>query len=448
MTRTPTPGLSTISSPAANGRVPRTGAPPVYPAIPGRIWHVVVIFQENRTPDNLFHGLPNADIANSGVNSQGKTIPLAPVHLSMPYDLYHTHNAFLQMYDHGRMDGADKIRVSCASGIPHCPPPDAQFVYVYPSEVKPYFDLAEQYTFADRMFQTHQGPSFPAHQFIIAGTSAPTAGSDLFAAENPNVQSGPTPNGSFKHSGCTAPANLTVKLIDPAGNESKSQYPCFEHPTLADLLDSRSISWRYYSVSDSWNSIWNGPAAIRHLRFGPDWSKVLSRNTQILKDISKQQLPAVSWVIPGGQMSDHPLANEGTGPSWVAAIVNAIGHSVYWPHTAILVTWDDWGGFYDHVAPPIYNSYEFGFRVPLIVISPYAKQGYVSHETHDFGSILRFIEDTFDLPTLGYADSHADALEDCFDYFQPPTTFKTISAPVRAKYFLEDKRLQADPDDD
>jgi phospholipase C len=128
--------------------------------------------------------------------------------------------------------------------------------------------------------------------------------------------------------------------------------------------------------------------------------------------------------------------------------VNAIGHSPYWPNTVILVTWDDWGGWYDHVAPTIINSYEYGFRVPLIIISAYAKRGYVSHVHHDFGSILKFVEEVFRLPSLGYADSWADDLSDCFDYTQPFKRFRTIQAPHGPDYFLNDKRPAEDPDDE
>jgi len=401
----------------------------------------VVIFQENRTPDNLFHGLRGADIANSGVNSQAKTVPLAPISLAAPYDLDHSHGAFVAMHHGGKMDGADKVGASCLHHTRNCLPRNPQFVYVNPSEVRPYFLLAERYTFADRMFQTNQGPSFPAHQFIIGGTSAPTAASDLFAAENP--WGGPDP---FGDAGCTAPATETVALIDPSGNESSKQYPCFEHPTLLDLLDAKHMSWRYYTPSAG--IIWTGPNAIRHLRLGPDWHRnVILKPAQVLKDISNGQLPAVSWVIPPGQSSDHP-GNDGSGPSWVASIVNAIGRSANWSNTAIFITWDDWGGFYDHVAPPIYNSYEYGFRVPLIVVSPYAKAHYVSHVTHDFGSILRFIEENFALPSLGYADSRADDLSDCFDFNQVPLKFHTIAAPLKAQYFLDDQTPPTDPDDD
>jgi phospholipase C len=405
-----------------------------------RITNVVVIFQENRTPDNLFHGLPNADIATSGVNSQGQTITLQPVPLNNNFDLSHAHSAFLAMYDHGKMDGADKVTVNCNKGATGCPPANPQFMYVNPSDVSPYFQMAEQYTFGDRMFQTNQGPSFPAHQFIISGTSAPSAFSDLFAAENPGGV-----NNAGQNTGCTAPSAEFVRMIDPSGSESQKFYPCFDHLTLLDLLDARRVSWRYYAPSAG--SIWTGPNAIQHLRFGDDWNNVILQPSRILTDISNGQLANVSWVIPSGRSSDHPGSSDGSGPSWVASVVNAIGNSQYWDSTVILITWDDWGGWYDHVAPNVINSYEYGFRVPLIVVSPFAKQGYVSHQTHDFGSILKFIEEVYRLPSLGYADSRADDLGDCFD-FHRHNRFQKIKAPLSAKHFMNDRRPPTDPDDD
>src|SRR5215472_4015965 len=171
------------------GGGPTVAPPPPPPPSPfgQKIQHVVVIFQENRTPDNLFHGLPNADIASTGVNSLGQTVTLQPITLANNYDLSHAHTAFVKMYDAGKMDGADLVGVGCQAGAVGCPPPNPQFMYVNPSEVAPYFQLAQTYAFGDRMFQTNQGPSFPAHQFIISGTSAPTATSNLFASENPRV---------------------------------------------------------------------------------------------------------------------------------------------------------------------------------------------------------------------------------------------------------------------
>jgi phospholipase C len=163
----------------------------------------------------------------------------------------------------------------------------------------------------------------------------------------------------------------------------------------------------------------------------------------------------VTWFIPGGLSSDHAVANDGSGPSWVSSIVNAIGNSPYWANTAIIITWDDWGGWYDHVPPKVINDgvswgsgYIYGFRVPLIVVSPYAKAAYISHNTHDFGSILKFIETTFNLPSLGYADSPADDLSDCFNLTHAPLTFHAISAPLTAAHFLNDTHPPTAPDDE
>jgi phospholipase C len=431
------------------------------------IQHVVIIFQENRTPDNLFQDpvllARGADIASSGRNSLGQTIPLSPIDLgtsgSNPqnYDLSHAHAAFVAMYDGGKMDGANLIPCSPASNCPPNAHPNPQFMYVKPADVQPYFALAETYTFGDRMFQTNEGPSFPAHQFIIAGTSAPTATSPLFAAENP----------ALSPAGCIAAATNTVMLIDAAGSETSQppQYPCFEHPTLTDLLGTSAVTWRYYAPSAG--SIWTGPVAIEHICqpqtvngvltcTGSEWTgSVVIPQTNVLIDIANRQLAQVSWVIPDGLNSDHPGSTDGSGPSWVAAIVNAIGNSDYWANTAIIITWDDWGGWYDHVAPTVIDDgiswgsgYVYGFRVPLIVVSPYAKAKYISHASHDFGSILKFVETTFALPSLGYADGRADDLSDCFDLTQAPLSFHTITAALNAAHFINDKHSPVPPDDD
>jgi phospholipase C len=442
------------------------------PPPPGKIKHVVVIFQENRTPDNLFQDpvliSRGADIAQSGKDSKGNTIQLKKISLQVDYDPVHNHHSFNYMCDLNsvtgqcRMDGADLIPVNCNQGATDCPAPDLQFGYVDPAAayIQPYFHLAEQYTFADRMFQTNQGPSFPAHQFIISGTSAPSTGSNLFAAENPNQNSS---------AGCDAPAASIVALIDPAGSETSNNpiYPCFEHQTLTDLLEAKSLTWRYYTPAGP--AIWVGPNAIQHICgpnapppngtacVGSDWTNnVVLDQKQILTDITNNQLRDVSWVIPRGQDSDHAGNVGTTGPSWVASVVNGIGNSPYWADTAIFITWDDWGGWYDHVAPPQVRvscatwgcGYVYGFRVPLIVVSPYVKAQHISHAQHDFGSILKFIESTYSLPSLGFADVAADDFSDCFDFNQTPLQFKTINAPYNAQYFLNDHTPPTDPDDD
>jgi len=440
---------------------------------PGKILHVVVIFQENRSTDNLFQDPVligrGADIAQSGKDSHGNIIPLTKVSLQVDYDPDHSHSSFKKMCDLNsatgqcQMDGADLVPVACNKGATDCPAPDLQFGYVDLANVQPYFQMAEQYAFADRMFQTNQGPSFPAHQFIISGTSAPSAGSNLFASENPNA------HGGAPDAGCYAAVGTTVALIDPAGSESSNApiYPCFEHQTLTDLLEAKGNTWRYYTPNGG--GIWTGPNAIEHICgpnatppnatacVGSDWTNnVVLNQKRILTDITNNQLQDVSWVIPNGQDSDHAGTAGLSGPSWVASIVNAIGNSPYWANTAIFITWDDWGGWYDHVPPPqvLVNcaqwgcGYVYGFRVPLIVVSPYAKAQYISHTQHDFGSILKFVETTFSLGSLGYADVAADDFSDCFDLNQTPLPFRTIPSALNAQYFLNDKTPPTDPDDD
>jgi phospholipase C len=294
----------------------------------------------------------------------------------------------------------------------------------------------------------------------LAGTSQLTATSPLFAAENML--------NPFEDAGCAAPPDQRVIVIGPGGQEEGWVFPCFEHQTLPDLLDRHvpPISWRYYAPSSTIPSIWDAPNSIRHLCRpshgvceGPNWTNgtIVLSSPQVLLDIAAHRLQAVSWVIPNGYYSDHPQTRQdGTGPSWVAAIINAIGASRYWEHTAVLVTWDDWGGWYDHVAPPSpqgrpFGYYEFGFRVPLLVISPYTPNGYISPVQHDFGSILRFVEKVFGLgriPPGDFADARADDLADFFDFQAAPRAFVPIPAPLPGDYFIGDKRPPTPPDDD
>jgi phospholipase C len=434
---------------------------------PTKFSHIVIIFQENRTPDNLFHGLkrvlPAADIADYGINSKGEKIALQPVTLANAYDLGHGHGDFVAMYDNGKMDGAD--RVECLNGQGACPA-NPQFRYVDPADVAPYQTIAVNYGFANRMFQTNQGPSFPAHQFIFSGTSQLSPTSPLFAAENPT---GFPPGTNDYAVGCVAAPNTRVDTIGPDRKENVRVYPCFEHATLSDLLDrpphspTHPISWRYYTESAS--DIWAAPTAIEHTCqpagnpprcTAPQWvnGNVVVWPAQILVDIGQGNLPAVSWVIPTGQDSDHANTNQGTGPSWVASIVNAIGQSPYWKDTVVFITWDDWGGWYDHVAPPVskvFGYYELGFRVPLLVVSPYTPAGYVSQKQHDFGSILRFVETAFNLgriPPGNFADARADDLLDFFDFSKPPRTFVAIPTRVPASHFLDRNRPMLPPDAD
>jgi phospholipase C len=404
-----------------------------------KISHVVIIVQENRTTDDLFNGLPGADTVRFGLSSRGKRVPLEPISLTAPYDLGHGHGSFELEFNGGAMNGFDRVRSRCRAPIVCIPQNVRTFGYVPQDEVAPYFDMAERYTFGDRMFQTNQGPSLPAHQYIISGTSTISNRSSLRVSENPS-HPGIGPSG-----GCDSPPGSLVLLIDPAGNERQEMYPCFDRISLMQLAQNKSLTWRYYQATQG-PGLWNGPDAILRIRQSRHYNdNVVTPSSRVLRDIRRGRLADIVWVTPTALASDHALSTDGSGPSWVAAVVNAIGESPYWNSTAIFVTWDDWGGWYDHVAPPLYNSYELGFRVPLIVISPYAKLHYVSHVQHEFGSILKFTEKIFGLPSLHTTDVRADDLFDCFDFTQPPSKFKHIPAKYPASYFLH--QPSAEPDD-
>jgi phospholipase C len=412
------------------------------PLSSSKVDHVVIIIQENRTVDNLFNGLPGADTVRQGKNSDGGYTELQPVALAALLGISHKHSAFEIEYDHGRLDGFDKVFTKCHPR--HDCPRQSQRAYSYvPREdIKPYFEMAEEYGFADRMFQSNQGPSFPAHQYLLSGTSEIATKSPLRAAENPLA-----PNGHFT-GGCDSPPGSLVLVINEKGQQKKQVYPCFNHIALPDLLEKKSLSWRYYGTHPH-AGLWNAPDAIEQIRDSPEFATDdVTPPTRVLTDISQGSLASVSWVTPTSASSDHPGSSKGLGPSWVASIVNAVGESQYWKNTVILVVWDDWGGWYDHVRPPIYNSYELGFRVPLIVISPYVKKGYVSDRVNEFGSILKFIETNFDLGSLGATDDRAGDLSEFFNYDQAPRKFVRIKAPFQSGDFLKEPPSALDPDPD
>ncbi len=439
--------LSGCAQSASVGSIPVTGgaAAPfsstaqslVQSAAPSsKIQHVVIIIQENRSVDNLFQFLRGANTQSYGLNSQGQEVPLQPIPLTAPYNIGHVHTSWLTEYNNGTMNGFD--RESCKG---KCPTSDAAYGYVPKSEVEPYYAMAKAYTFADEMFQTNQGPSFPAHQYLISGTSTLNNSTTDRSANNPLTAQAQLTGG------CDSPAGSLVAVINLRGGEPKSlrAFPCFERKALMNELDYAGLSWRYYQATQG-PGIWNAVDAIYSIwsnRFEYN-SNVVAPPSKVLSDIAYNRLADVVWVTPTKVASDHPRDNNGSGPSWVASVVNAIGQSSYWNTTAIFVTWDDWGGWYDHVAPQILNSYELGFRVPLIVISPYARLHRVSHEPHEFGSILKFTEKIFGLPTLDTTDKRSDDLFDCFDFNKPPARFKHISAKYPSSYFFTLPSLEPD----
>ncbi len=449
--------------------------------------HIIVVVQENRTPDNMFQGLCHPPYGNNATcnikpkktqyniqttNWLDKTSPTGvtqpvPGPLANTFDLGHDHPPFLTNCDLNSagaclMDGA---ALNTCTGT--CPPSRAalQLVENIAGIMDPYLDMATQYGWANYMFQTNQGPSLPAHQFLFGGTSAPSASDDAIGTfDSENI----LPLGNFA-SGCIALSNTTVELISVLGEGGKI-YPCFEHQTMGDLLDAIGVSWKYYATGAG--SIITAPNAINHICqpsqpfngtcTGPDWvNDVVFNPAQVLTDVANCNLAGVSWVTPSGPESDHPRSNTGEGPAWVASIVNAVGNNpkcadgeLYWDNTAILVTWDDWGGWYDHEPPTFLampeGDYQYGFRVPFIAVSAYTPAAYIDNGRHDFGSILRFIESNFLITqgALGFADERASTnLSGFFQTNLPPRVFTTIPAPFDAEYFIKDKRPPVEPDD-
>jgi len=405
--------------------------PPDIPNAPlgsSAITHVVVIIQENRSFDNLFYGFPGADSATSGLSHEGK-IALAPVDLASVFDVEHLHLTFEREYDDARMDGFD---VAGVVAPPHQTAPHGNYfayAYVPRAQIAPYWQLAARYVLADRTFESNSGPSFPAHQYLIAGQSE-------------NVPDGP----STSIWGCDSPPGTTEAQLTASGQSVPGPFPCFSYTTLADELDGAKLAWRSYTPTvHSSGGIFNAYDAVRQIRYGPDWtSKVISPETRVLKDIAAGELSTVTWVVPNAANSDHSGTGSATGPQWVASIVNAIGTSAYWNSTAIFILWDDWGGWYDHVVPPQYDVMGPGFRVPLIVVSPWAKHGYVSHVQHEAASIVKFIEDDFGLPSLHQADVRADNLIDCFDFTQTPAPYVPLAVRMRPGDFARQPDLPPD----
>jgi phospholipase C len=400
-----------------------TPSPPVAPdkvsPVPGSpIDHIVIIMQENRTVDNLFNGFPGADTVQTGL-SNGVEIPLKPVSLADGRDLEHSHMRWLKDVNNGAMDGFEQKGSTLA------------YSYVPETEVEPYWTLGRQYVLGDRMFQSNTGPSFVAHQYLIAGQSANVA-------ENPS--------GGW---GCDAGSGSTAALIGPNGTELPGVPPCFDYQTIADLLDQKGVSWRYYAPGpgDSFYEL-SAFQAVRHIRYGPDWqNNVISPQNRILTDIAHGELAQVTWVIPDWTHSDHPGSGSLEGPDWVASIVNAIGQSKFWNSTAIFVTWDDWGGWYDHVLPPKIDEMGPGFRVPLLIISPWARHGYVSHRFHEASGFIKFIEYDFDLGTLGARDAGADYFTDCFDFSAQPSSYDAVPVKTSVDALLHEEP-SGPPDDD
>jgi phospholipase C len=452
-----------VLSACASGSTSPSGALPIPGTSSGGspIQHIVVLVQENRTFNMFFAQFPGAtgtivgeEKIGKGKKAKEEPIDLKEVDLEDKTSISHLHVAYLTAYDHGKMDGFNDIIYNPT----HKPEGAAPYQYVNPQQIAPYWTMAQEYALANAMFQTQGSESFTAHQDLIRGGTEISSSASLI--DDPSES---------KVWGCDAPSGTTTPLITTELKyEDRGPFPCTtafpysgsDYLTLRDLMDGASppVSWKYYTPKlDPYGpgSMWDAFDVIAPVRYGSEWGTNVDLNQlDIFKDIDNGDLPSMSWVIPDADDSDHPGYGSDTGPSWVASIVNAIGESSYWNTTAIVVVWDDWGGFYDPVKPPAIDKQGgMGFRVPMLVISPYAQEtsssdpGYISNVVYSFGSIVRFAEDTFGLGRLGTTDSTSNSIGpesgsyggDMFNFNQTPRKFAPISTKYSKWYFLHRK---------
>ena len=332
------------------------------------IQHVVVIVQENHSFDNYFGTYPGANGLPPGVALPAKpngTASVKPFPLNSdvpPRDICHSWGCAHAEFDGGKMDGFVYTAASVMT-----------MGYFDYHQIPYYWDYASQYVLMDNYFSSVAGPSLPNHLYLVAGQSGGIVTNDR-------------------------PATLSF-------------------PSVLDELQTSGVSWRYYA--QVYASGWNPLPIFKSLIPNASLTKGIGDTSTFPSDIVAGTLPSVSWVMPQDEkVSEHPPQNVTAGQDWVVGLVNQIMRSQYWWSTAVFITWDDYGGWYDHVPPPQVDKYGYGFRVPCLIISPYAKRGFIDPTLADHSSILKFIETLFNLQPLAARDAAASNLMEAFDFSQ------------------------------
>jgi len=364
-----------------------------------KIAHIVFIIKENRSFDHYFGRFPGADGATMGRTSSGEVVPLQDAPDQVFPDLAHSTAASYLAYDGGRMDAFDRIPGAIDLGVDHA------YTEMYPGDIPNYWAYARRFTLDDHFFSTVMGPSLPNHLVTIA-------------AQNGGVTS--NPQRSHNRWGCDAPRGAFVTTLSVSGQPGGA-FPCLDLPTLADRLNAHHISWRYYAPRRGQSGyIWSTFDAIRHIRYSRQWATNVTPWTHFQRDVLSGRLAAVTWLITDTPQSEHPPASACLGENTSVSEINAVMRSRFWRSTAIFLTWDDFGGFYDHVPPPQTDRWGLGPRVPTLVISPYARHGAIDHTAYDFSSLLRFVENRFGLAPLTTHDAQALPLTNSFAFGAPP----------------------------
>jgi phospholipase C len=408
--------LGIVAAVAGNPRALGAAASPAPAMPPGleKIQHFIFIMQENRSFDSYFGTFPGAD----GIPA-GACVPdpvagdcVAPYHDTRrvnrggPHDWDNAHGCI----DGGAMDGfIAQSRLGVRKGIP-CPPhspncavagnPRDVMGYHDWHEIPNYWDYASLFVLQDHLFESVASYSLPAHLYMLAAQS-----------------------GGY------------------VSRKEQGRPDRFEFPEITGLLESGAITWKYYVTSGAepdtedgavvgsrskrrqdpkHYSFWNPLPAFPAVRESPEsWSRLVD-TARFYRDAEAGTLPQVAWVIPSDAVSEHPPSNIGEGMAYVTGLVNAVMEGPDWDSSAIFIAWDDWGGFYDHEPPPAVDEYGFGLRVPGIVISPYAKQGFIDHGVYSFESWLRIVEERFGVVPMTARDSGATDMLSAFDFTQPP----------------------------
>lgn len=407
-----------------NQALPRTGgaaAPTTGTFLEGvhKIQHVVVIMQENRSFDSYFGTFPGADgipMQNGAptvcVPDPGTKQCVKPYHNTSDRNIGGPHGAVNATadIDGGKMDGFIQQQELGYKGClnqfnPSCSLQNSPDVMGYhdANEIPNYWTYAEQFVLQDHMFEPNASWSLPDHLFMVSAWSAKCANQDPMSCVN----------------ALQSPDQISVttnRLLRKQGKNPTvlQRKPNYAWTDLTYLLYKNHISWAYYVANgtqpDCENDssmyctpvpqnagspeIWNPLPWFETVKQDKQLGNIqpLSRFFQAAKNGT---LPAVSWIVPNGKNSEHPPALIRNGQAYVTSLVNAIMHGPDWDSTAIFLTWDDWGGFYDHVMPPQVDENGYGLRVPGLVISPYAKKGYIDHQILSFDAYLKFIEDDF-----------------------------------------------------
>jgi phospholipase C len=366
----------------------------------GKIKHIIWIVKENHTFDNMFgrfHGADGTTVARAGA----RIVPMTTTPDELKTDLDHTGNTAIVGVNGGKMNDFYKAPNAVQGGQNMA---DSQYA---PSEIPNYFRYAQHFALADHFFSTMLASSFPNHLVTVTGSSLNTIG------EPNHIR-----NTEWSW-GCDAPKGTTVQF--DANGRTGTEAPCFNAVSIPDEANAAHVSWRYYaSPHGRVGYIWSALDELKRIRYSKQWSTSVADTDNFQTDVKHGTLAQLTWLIPRFDYSDHPPTSICQGENWSVRAINAIMASKFWSSTVIVLTWDDFGGFYDHVPPPLVSKYMLGPRVPAVIISPYSRWHYVDHQTLDFRSVLTFIEGELNLPHLAKFNRNVNSIAGALNFNQKP----------------------------